>query len=197
MLKAARLAETWNLTRGSIAQMVREGMPLTSEADAEAWRRKRYPAQALRGGSGTSGTSGSAKKLSVRNKDHSEIRRRAKKQEQTAWKLLEAAIASRSASEISAARRGYEQAATLLLTLDKALNQFAVETCDLVPAAEAKRLIVTGLAPIRTQLKTWPAALSTQLNPSDPNHANRVLEKHILDLFAQIETALNGEFATK
>ena len=194
MLKAARLAETWNLTRGRIAQMVREGMPLTSEADAEAWRRKRYPAQASRGGSGTSG---SAKKLSVSNKDHGEIRRRAKKQEQTAWKLLEAAIASRSASEISAARRGYEQAATLLLTLDKALNQFAVETGDLVPAAEAKRLIVTGLAPIRTQLKTWPAALSSQLNPSDPNHANRVLEKHILDLFAQIETALNGELATE
>ena len=38
MIRQKEIGEKWGLSKGQISKMVKQGMPLTSEADATKWR---------------------------------------------------------------------------------------------------------------------------------------------------------------
>jgi hypothetical protein len=201
-VQQADLCRAWGLSRARVSQLKKAGMPLTSFAEAEAWRAAHFP------GSTKNGGSGGKEKSTPENKEgavlpdppepvkESDLNRedfigtlaRLKKNEMLAWGMLATAVADLrkgvgSETEVMTRERQYKDAVGLRVQQESKVDEILLRRRDLITTEEAKELFGRHLQSLRMALKTVPARLSARCNPSDPELAKAALGEAVDRIF--------------
>ena len=201
-VKQTELAQAWGLSRQRIHQMKKDGMPLSSLAEAEAWRSAHYPGSASDGRQGQHEKSNSmneggavlpdkpepVKESDIRREDFIGTLARLKKNEMLAWGLLAEAIrnwqnGTEKAAEVTFRERLYKDAVGLRVMQEGKVDEILMRRGQLVTIGEAKELFGQHLHGLRLTLKTLPSRLAARCNPSDAELAKTTLTEAIERIF--------------
>lgn len=186
MIRQIDLARRWGLSRSRICQMVREGLPLDSADEADAWRAGKFGAPAA-----TSAPAPGPAGLSTDREDLSGVLARAISAELEAWRALQSATAANSdATPVArmSALKHYHASATLRVQTEQALADVRVNTGQLVEMGVAHEAIARVLDPLRVSLRAMPRAVASRANPSDPELARVAVEEAVDQIMAQIHS---------
>jgi hypothetical protein len=195
MIKQKELCEAWGITKGAISQMVKAGMPLTSEADASRWRlaNQKKPSRIQ-----------PRLKLSPTSYDQSDVSEsvdsqkletphgrliRARKAELVAYSLLTAAYREKNAVAMRAAVAGHNQARKSVAEAETELARYEEQAKITMRTSEVQEIYTKFLGRIRALLDALPASLATRANPSDPDCAKTAIQEGIDQIFISIQKA--------
>lgn len=199
-VKQAELAKAWGLSRGRLSQMCKAGMPLTSLAEAEAWRIAHH------GGSSVPGRAGGEVKSKSSNHGgadlpprpepvlDSDLKRediegtlaRLKKNELVAWGMLAQAVNARDENAILIGQRKFGDAASLRVKLEGEVSSILLQKRVTVLMSDAKQMFGQHLQAIRMALKNMPNRIASRCNPSDPALAKQALHDAVGNIFKQL-----------
>jgi hypothetical protein len=183
----ADLARHWGVTPMTSLRAVRAGCPLTSIADADAWRaarprlRKRRPAVAAASPPPVvPATSGATDDLRA-------FYDRLCASERAANDYMLANPDSGSA------RHNYNKAAELRLNCEAKLQEAIAHSGELIPRALAEQVVTSALGPLLAKLKAFSTATSPRANPGDPELARMAIEDGLRGIYREIEDFLGKE----
>jgi hypothetical protein len=161
--------------------MVRDGMPLGSIDDAEAWRVGKY-------GFAPASPPAGAPSGDTNREDLAGTLARAVSAEMEAWRALQAATNDEAATPVArmAALKHYHAAASLRVTTEETLAKIRVESGQLVTMQAAKDAIAKVLDPLRVLLRAMPRSVAGRANPSDPELARMAVEEAVEQVMAQV-----------
>ena len=201
-VKQAELGRAWGLSRQRIGQMKKDGLPLTSLEEAEAWRSAHYPGSVATGQQGGSEKSTSindggavlpskpepVKAADIRREDFVGTLARLKKDEVLAWGLLAEALrdwqqGSGPGAEVIFRQRLYKEMVGLRVMQEGKVDEILMRRGQLVTIGEAKKLFGQHLHGLRLTLKTLPSRLASRCNPSDAELAKATLTEAIERIF--------------
>lgn len=201
-VQQADLCRAWGLGRTRLSQLVKSGMPLTSLAEAEAWRMAHFPGSVKNGGRGGTEKMSPAEKEGARlpeqpdpvkesdlsREDFTGTLARLKKNEMVAWSLLARAVrdvqtGAGTETELITKQRQYKDAVGLRVLQEKHVDEILMRRGELVTMAEAKELFGRHLQSLRLTLKTLPVRLAARCNPSDPELAKATLGEAVDRIF--------------
>lgn len=195
MIKQKELCEAWGITKGAISQMVKAGMPLTSEADASRWRllNQKKPSRVQPilkpsdNSSEQSETSDFVESLKQETTNGRLIR--ARRAELVAYSLV--ARASRDGNPVAmrAAIQGWGEAKKRVSEAEIEHAQFEELTKATMRTSEVQEIYTKFLGRIRALLDALPASLATRANPSDPDCAKTAIQEGIDQIFIAIQKA--------
>ena len=196
-VQQADLCRAWGLSRARVSQLVKDGLPLSSLAEAQAWRVAHYPGQAQHGGSGGTGknlppeTEGGvlpdrpepAKESDLSREDLIGTLARLKKNEMVAWSMLDSAVRQKNETEIMIRMRHYKDASAIRVMQESKVDEILLRRREMLTTGEAKELFGRHLQALRMALKTIPSRLAARCNPSDPELAKLALGEAVDRLF--------------
>lgn len=198
-VKQTELAKLWGLSRGRVSQMVKDGMPLSSLEEAEAWRVAHYGPSAATGRQGESGKSDSVinggadlppapepvRAVDLNREDFVGTMARLRKNELVAWGLLAKELSKqfKNENEILIRERHYRDAVALRVSYEGKVDEILMRRRELVSLGEAKELFGRHLQAVRMALKNLPTRLAARCNPSDPTLSKQVLGEAIDGVF--------------
>jgi hypothetical protein len=182
--------------------MVKSGMPLSSLAEAEAWRVAHHGGSSVPGRSGGHGKSDSVsdggadlkvpekpepvKDSDLKREDFVGTLARLKKNELVAWGMLAAAVNQKNETEIQVRMRQYRDAVDLRVKQERVVDEILIQRRELVSLGEARELFGRHLQALRMSLKNMPTRLAARCNPSDPALPKQVLNEAIDGVFKQL-----------
>jgi hypothetical protein len=195
MIKQKQLCEAWGITKGAISQMVKAGMPLTSEADASRWRllnqKKPSRVQPILKPSANSSEPSDPSDFVESLKSESTNGRliRARRAELVAYSLV--ARASRDGNPVAmrAAIQGWGEAKKRVSEAEIEHAQYEELTKATMRTSEVQEIYTKFLGRIRALLDALPASLATRANPSDPDCAKTAIQEGIDQIFIAIQKA--------
>ena len=170
-------------------QYVAAGMPLTSEAEAEKWRRDNQK-KITRKELCVAGT----EPIPQLNEEpsHEEISakeelERAKTASHKAYELMLTQMEGRSFINARAAIAGYHESVKMLATARESYAREQLRTKETLQTSEVQEKLDKTLGVISQLLVALPSSLCARANPSDPECAKQAIEDGVKQIFNQIE----------
>jgi hypothetical protein len=172
-------------------------MPLSSLAEAEAWRVAHFGsagknARQCKQENFTPAENGGAvlperpepvNASDLSREDFIGTLARLKKNELVAWSLLASAVRDRNDTEIMTRQRQYKDAVGLRVMQEKHVDEILIKRGELVTLESAKELFGRHLQSLRLTLKTLPVRLAARCNPYDPELAKTTLQEAVERMF--------------
>jgi hypothetical protein len=194
IISQKELAQKWGISRARVCTMVKNGMPLISEASAHQWRlanQKRV--------SRTQPILASSENIEIADsgslKSENSLGRliRAKRAELVAYSLV--ARASRDGNPVAmrAAISGWGEAKKRASEAEMEHARYEETTRQTIRMDEVREFITTWFGAIRNLMDAMPSSLSARANPSDPECAKVAIQEGVDQIFVTIQKA-EGEF---
>jgi len=198
MITQKELREKWGIDAGQLSRMVKRGMPLTSESDAQRWRlanQKRVSkSQIARTPSPTSSEPlKDSDAESYKSKTSLGRLNRAKQAEVVAYSLVATAANNQNPVAMRAAVQGWGEAKKRVAEAEMEHARFEEVTRVLVRMDEVREVFGKWLGAIRNLMDAMPSSLATRANPSDPECAKRAIQEGVDQIFVTIQKA-DGAF---
>jgi hypothetical protein len=194
MITQKELREKWGIDAGQLSRMVKRGMPLTSEPDAQRWRlanQKRVSkSQIARTPSPIS--SEPSKELDAESyKSKTSLGRlnRAKQAEVVAYSLVVTAANSKNPVAMRAAVQGWGEAKKRVAEAEMEHARWEEVSRVTVRMGEVQEWITKWHGAIRSLLDALPSSLAARANPSDPECAKQAIQDGINQIFVTIQKA--------
>ena len=194
MITQKELREKWGIDAGQLSRMVKRGMPLTSESDAQRWRlanQKRVSkSQIARTPSPTSSEPlKDSDAESYKSKTSLGRLNRAKQAEVVAYSLVATAANNQNPVAMRAAVQGWGEAKKRVAEAEMEHARFEEVTRVLVRMDEVREVFGKWLGAIRNLMDAMPSSLASRANPSDPECAKRAIQEGIDQIFVTIQKA--------
>jgi|694.fasta_scaffold15624_2 hypothetical protein len=194
MITQKELREKWGIDAGQLSRMVKRGMPLTSESDAQRWRlanQKRVSkSQIARTPSPTSSEPlKDSDAESYKSKTSLGRLNRAKQAEVVAYSLVATAANNQNPVAMRAAVQGWGEAKKRVAEAEMEHARFEEVTRVLVRMDEVREVFGKWLGAIRNLMDAMPSSLAARANPSDPECAKRAIQEGIDQIFVTIQKA--------
>jgi len=194
MITQKELREKWGIDAGQLSRMVKRGMPLTSESDAQRWRlanQKRVSkSQIARTPSLTSSEPlKDSDAESYKSKTSLGRLNRAKQAEVVAYSLVATAANNQNPVAMRAAVQGWGEAKKRVAEAEMEHARFEEVTRVLVRMDEVREVFGKWLGAIRNLMDAMPSSLAARANPSDPECAKRAIQEGIDQIFVTIQKA--------
>ena len=194
MITQKELREKWGIDAGQLSRMVKRGMPLTSESDAQRWRlanQKRVSkSQIARTQSPTSSEPlKDSDAESYKSKTSLGRLNRAKQAEVVAYSLVATAANNQNPVAMRAAVQGWGEAKKRVAEAEMEHARFEEVTRVLVRMDEVREVFGKWLGAIRNLMDAMPSSLAARANPSDPECAKRAIQEGIDQIFVTIQKA--------
>jgi hypothetical protein len=194
MITQKELREKWGIDAGQLSRMVKRGMPLTSESDAQRWRlanQKRVSNKQI--ANTPSQTSSEPLKdsdaESYKSKTSLGRLNRAKQAEVVAYSLVATAANNQNPVAMRAAVQGWGEAKKRVAEAEMEHARFEEVTRVLVRMDEVREVFGKWLGAIRNLMDAMPSSLAARANPSDPECAKRAIQEGIDQIFVTIQKA--------
>jgi hypothetical protein len=194
MITQKELREKWGIDAGQLSRMVKRGMPLTSESDAQRWRlanQKRVSkSQIARTPSPISSEPlKDSDSESYKSKTSLGRLNRAKQAEVVAYSLVATAANNQNPVAMRAAVQGWGEAKKRVAEAEMEHARFEEVTRVLVRMDEVREVFGKWLGAIRNLMDAMPSSLAARANPSDPECAKRAIQEGIDQIFVTIQKA--------
>jgi len=194
MITQKELREKWGIDAGQLSRMVKRGMPLTSESDAQRWRlanQKRVSkSQIARTPSPTSSEPlKDSDAESYKSKTSLGRLNRAKQAEVVAYSLVATAANNQNPVAMRAAVQGWGEAKKRVAEAEMEHARWEEVNRVTIRMDEVREVFGKWLGAIRNLMDAMPSSLATRANPSDPECAKRAIQEGIDQIFVTIQKA--------
>jgi hypothetical protein len=194
MITQKELREKWGIDAGQLSRMVKRGMPLTSESDAQRWRlanQKRVSkSQIARTPSPISSEPlKDSDAESYKSKTSLGRLNRAKQAEVVAYSLVVTAANSKNPVAMRAAVQGWGEAKKRVAEAEMEHARWEEVSRVTVRMGEVQEWITKWHGAIRSLLDALPSSLAARANPSDPECAKQAIQDGINQIFVTIQKA--------
>ena len=194
MITQKELREKWGIDAGQLSRMVKRGMPLTSESDAQRWRlanQKRVSkSQIARTPSPTSSEPlKESDAESYKSKTSLGRLNRAKQAEVVAYSLVATAANNQNPVAMRAAVQGWGEAKKRVAEAEMEHARWEEVSRVTVRMGEVQEWITKWHGAIRSLLDALPSSLAARANPSDPECAKQAIQDGINQIFVTIQKA--------
>jgi len=194
-MRQSELAKLWGISGAAINKLVKAGMPLTSEAEAQSWKianQKRVGRKQLLIPAPSPISSEPSKESDVESyKSTSSLGRlnRAKQAEVVAYSLVATAATNKNPVAMRSAVQGWGEAKKRVAEAEMEHARFEEVTRVLVRMDEVREVFGKWLGAIRNLMDAMPSSLAARANPSDPECAKRAIQEGIDQIFVTIQKA--------
>jgi len=194
-MRQSELAKLWGISGAAINKLVKAGMPLTSEAEAQSWKianQKRVGRKQLLIPAPSPISSEPSKGLDAESyKSTSSLGRlnRAKQAEVVAYSLVATAATNKNPIAMRSAVQGWGEAKKRVAEAEMEHARFEEVTRVLVRMDEVREVFGKWLGAIRNLMDAMPSSLAARANPSDPECAKRAIQEGIDQIFVTIQKA--------
>ena len=194
-MRQSELAKLWGISGAAINKLVKAGMPLTSEAEAQSWKianQKRVGRKQLLIQAPSPTSSEPSKELDAESyKSTSSLGRlnRAKQAEVVAYSLVATAATNKNPIAMRSAVQGWGEAKKRVAEAEMEHARFEEVTRVLVRMDEVREVFGKWLGAIRNLMDAMPSSLAARANPSDPECAKRAIQEGIDQIFVTIQKA--------
>ena len=211
MIMQKILAEKWGVSPAAISKMVKAGMPLTSEVDAEKWKiiNQKKPSRApsiLRNDDHVKDPKNPDIATALTGEDAQARLNRARTAEKTAFYLVGKASQPRKDAEgkeikgndgnaiidlnmLRVALAGWREAKACVDEAEIAHEKYEERTRQVIRASEVRELWAKHLGGIYALMKNIPASTAARANPSDPECAKIAIQESVDRVFTSIKKA--------
>jgi phage terminase Nu1 subunit (DNA packaging protein) len=192
MITQKELREKWGIDAGQLSRMVKRGMPLTSESDAQRWRlanQKRVTKNIRTPSQSYSEPLKESDAESYKSKTSLGRLNRAKQAEVVAYSLVASAANNQNPVAMRAAVQGWGEAKKRVAEAEMEHARFEEVTRVLVRMDEVREVFGKWLGAIRNLMDSMPSSLAARANPSDPECAKRAIQEGIDQIFVTIQKA--------
>jgi hypothetical protein len=194
MITQKELREKWGIDAGQLSRMVKRGMPLTSESDAQRWRlanQKRVSkSQIARTPSLISSEPlKDSDAESYKSKTSLGRLNRAKQAEVVAYSLVATAANSKNPVAMRAAVQGWGEAKKRVAEAEMEHARWEEVSRVTIRMGEVQEWITKWHGAIRSLLDALPSSLAARANPSDPECAKQAIQDGINQIFVTIQKA--------
>jgi len=196
MITQNTLVKKWGISAGAISKMVKRGMPLQSESDAENWRMANQKRVGRGGGKLKNPIKIESTKAQEEEGDWISPYARIKMAEQAlleANAMLKNSSAEGNAVAMRAAVDSQINAQKSLIIAEEAKENYDLRKRNTLAMGEVKEFISTWFGAIRNLMDAMPSSLSARANPSDPECAKVAIQEGVDQIFITIQKA-EGEF---
>jgi len=196
MITQNTLVKKWGISAGAISKMVKRGMPLQSESDAENWRMANQKRVGRGGGKLKNPIKIESTKIQEEEGDWISPYARIKMAEQAlleANAMLKNSSAEGNAVAMRAAVDSQINAQKSLIIAEEAKENYDLRKRNTLGMGEVKEFISTWFGAIRNLMDAMPSSLSARANPSDPECAKVAIQEGVDQIFITIQKA-EGEF---
>jgi len=194
MITQKELREKWGIDAGQLSRMVKRGMPLTSESDAQRWRlanQKRVSKSQI------ARTPSSASSEPLKDSDAESYKsktslgrlNRAKQAEVVAYSLVATAANNQNPVAMRAAVQGWGEAKKRVAEAEMEHARWEEVSRVTVRMGEVQEWITKWHGAIRSLLDALPSSLAARANPSDPECAKQAIQDGINQIFVTIQKA--------
>ena len=194
-MRQSELAKLWGISGAAINKLVKAGMPITSEAEAQSWKianQKRVGRKQLLIQAPSQTYSEPSKGLDAESyKSTSSLGRlnRAKQAEVVAYSLVATAAKNKNPVAMRSAVQGWGEAKKRVAEAEMEHARFEEVTRVLVRMDEVREVFGKWLGAIRNLMDAMPSSLAARANPSDPECAKRAIQEGIDQIFVTIQKA--------
>jgi len=194
MITQKELREKWGIDAGQLSRMVKRGMPLTSESDAQRWRlanQKRVSKSQI----ARTPSPNSSEPLkdsdaeSYKSKTSLGRLNRAKQAEVVAYSLVATAANNQNPVAMRAAVQGWGEAKKRVAEAEMEHARWEEVSRVTVRMGEVQEWITKWHGAIRSLLDALPSSLAARANPSDPECAKQAIQDGINQIFVTIQKA--------
>ena len=196
MITQNTLVKKWGISPAAISQMVKKGMPLQNESDAENWRMLNQKRVNKGGGKLKNPVKIESTKTQEEEGDWISPYARIKMAEQAlleANAMLKNSSAEGNAVAMRAAVDSQINAQKSLIIAEEAKENYDLRKRNTLAMGEVKEFISTWFGAIRNLMDAMPSSLSARANPSDPECAKVAIQEGVDQIFITIQKA-EGEF---
>ena len=196
MITQNTLVKKWGISAGAISKMVKRGMPLQSESDAENWRMANQKRVGRGGGKLKNPIKIESTKVQEEEGDWISPYARIKMAEQAlleANAMLKNSSAEGNAVAMRAAVDSQINAQKSLIIAEEAKENYDLRKRNTLGMGEVREFISTWFGAIRNLMDAMPSSLSARANPSDPECAKVAIQEGVDQIFVTIQKA-EGEF---
>ena len=191
MIKQTELVGKWGLSKAMISELVKRGMPLTSEADALKWRMQNQKAS-LRSAPPLKKDDSESQDLS--DDDYKAITTlgrllRAQRMEIVAFNQMVKAGRQENPIQTRAAIHAYERAQKAVRQAELDHHAEQAHLRQTLSINEVQETYTKYLGGIRALLDAMPASICSRANPSDPECAKQAIEDGVNQIFLAIQKA--------
>ena len=194
-MRQAELARLWGISGAAVNKLVKAGMPLTSEAEAQSWKianQKRVSRKQLLIQAPSPTSSEPSKESDAESYGStSSLGRlnRAKQAEVVAYSLVATAAKNKNPVAMRSAVQGWGEAKKRVAEAEMEHARFEEVTRVLVRMDEVREVFGKWLGAIRNLMDAMPSSLAARANPSDPECAKRAIQEGIDQIFVTIQKA--------
>jgi len=191
MIKQTELVGKWGLSKAMISELVKRGMPLTSEADALKWRMQNQKAS-LRSAPPLKKDGSESQDLS--DDDYKAITTlgrllRAQRMEIVAFNQMVKAGRQENPIQTRAAIHAYERAQKAVRQAELDHHAEQAHLRQTLSINEVQETYTKYLGGIRALLDAMPSSICSRANPSDPECAKQAIEDGVNQIFLAIQKA--------
>jgi phage terminase Nu1 subunit (DNA packaging protein) len=194
-MRQSELAKLWGISGAAINKLVKAGMPLTSEAEAQSWKianQKRVGRKQLLIPAPSQTSSEPLRESDAESyKSKTSLGRlnRAKQAEVVAYSLVATAANNQNPVAMRSAVQGWGEAKKRVAEAEMEHARFEEVTRVLVRMDEVREVFGKWLGAIRNLMDAMPSSLAARANPSDPECAKRAIQEGIDQIFVTIQKA--------
>ena len=194
-MRQAELARLWGISGAAVNKLVKAGMPLTSEAEAQSWKianQKRVSRKQLLIQAPSQTSSEPSKELDAESyKSTSSLGRlnRAKQAEVVAYSLVATASKNKNPVAMRAAVQGWGEAKKRVAEAEMEHARWEEVNRVTIRMDEVREVFGKWLGAIRNLMDAMPSSLAARANPSDPECAKRAIQEGIDQIFVTIQKA--------
>ena len=191
MIQQKELVGKWGLSKAMVSELVKRGMPLTSEADALKWRMQNQKAS-LRSAPPLKKDGSESQDFS--DDDYKAISTlgrllRAQNMEIVAFNQMVKAGRQENPIQTRAAIHAYERAQKAVRQAELDHHAEQAHLRQTVSINEVQETFTKYLGGIRALLDAMPASICSRANPSDPECAKQAIEDGVNQIFLAIQKA--------
>ena len=198
MITQKELRKKWGIDKGQLSRMVKRGMPLTSESDAQRWRLANQTRVSTFSPTLPKSLPSSEPQKEL---DASSFRlvnslgrlERSKKIEVAAYDLVVKAKNAENPVAMRSAINGWGEAKKRVSEAEMEHARYEETTRQTIRMDEVREFITTWFGAIRNLMDAMPSSLSARANPSDPECAKVAIQEGVDQIFITIQKA-EGEF---
>ena len=196
MIQQEELVGKWGLSKAMISELVKRGMPLTSEADALRWRMENQKASPR---SAPPLKKDDSESQDLSDDDYKAITTlgrllRAQRMEIVAFNQMVKAGRQENPIQTRAAIHAYERAQKAVRQAELDHHEEQAHLRQTLPTIEVQEKYTKYLGGIRQLLDAMPSSICARANPSDPECAKQAIEDGVNQIYIAIQKA-EGAFA--
>ena len=194
-MRQAELARLWGISGAAVNKLVKAGMPLTSEAEAQSWKianQKRVSRKQLLIQAPSPTCSEPLKESDAESYGStSSLGRlnRAKQAEVVAYSLVATAANNQNPVAMRAAVQGWGEAKKRVAEAEMEHARWEEVNRVTIRMDEVREVFGKWLGAIRNLMDAMPSSLAARANPSDPECAKRAIQEGIDQIFVTIQKA--------